>query len=41
MKGKKHKANYEAETVIDIMMSGGASAVFLGMGEEDVKMKKK
>lgn len=37
MKGKKHKAKYEAETVIDIMIAGGASAVFHGMGEEDVK----
>ena len=37
MKGRKHKAKAEAETVIDIMMNGGASAVFHGMGEEDVK----
>jgi hypothetical protein len=37
MKGRKHKAKYEAETVIDIMMNGGASAVFHGMGEEDAK----
>jgi N-acyl-D-amino-acid deacylase len=37
MKGRKHKAKFEAETVIDIMMNGGASAVFHGMGEEDVK----
>jgi N-acyl-D-amino-acid deacylase len=37
MKGRKHKAKYEAETVIDIMMNGGVSAVFHGMGEEDVK----
>jgi N-acyl-D-amino-acid deacylase len=37
MKGRKHKAKAEAETVIDIMMAGGASAVFHGMGEEDVK----
>ncbi|MBI5370859.1 MAG: D-aminoacylase [Sphingobacteriales bacterium] len=35
--GRKHKAKYEAETVIDIMMKGGASAVFHGMGEEDVQ----
>ena len=39
MKGRKHNAKYEAETVIDIMMNGGDSAVFHGMGEEDVKMK--
>lgn len=37
MKGRKHKAKVEAETVIDIMIAGGASAVFHGMGEEDVK----
>jgi N-acyl-D-amino-acid deacylase len=37
MKGRKHKAKAEAETVIDIMIAGGASAVFHGMGEEDVK----
>ncbi|MBL7720483.1 MAG: amidohydrolase family protein, partial [Chitinophagaceae bacterium] len=37
MKGRKHKAKYEAETVIDIMMAGGASAVFHGMSEDDIK----
>ncbi len=37
MLGKKHKATVEAETVIDIMMHGGASAVFHGMSEDDVK----
>lgn len=37
MRGRKHKAKYEAETVIDIMINGGASAVFHGMSEEDVK----
>jgi N-acyl-D-amino-acid deacylase len=37
LRGKKHKAKAEAETVIDIMINGGASAVFHGMGEEDVK----
>lgn len=37
LKGRKHKATYEAETVMDIMMNGGASAVFHGMSEEDVK----
>jgi N-acyl-D-amino-acid deacylase len=37
LKGRKHKAKYEAETVIDIMMGGGASAVFHGMSEEDIK----
>ncbi|OSZ81439.1 aminoacylase [Chitinophagaceae bacterium IBVUCB2] len=37
MKGRKHKAREEALTVIDIMMNGGASAVFHGLGEDDVK----
>jgi N-acyl-D-amino-acid deacylase len=37
MKGRKHKRNAEAETIIDIMMNGGASAVFHGMSEDDVK----
>ncbi len=37
MKGRKHKAKYEAETVVDIMLNGGAGAVFHGMGEEDVQ----
>lgn len=37
MKGRKHKLKEEAETIIDIMMNGGASAVFHGMSEEDIK----
>lgn len=37
MKRRKHKANAETETVMDIVMNGGASAVFHGMGDEDVK----
>lgn len=37
MKGRKHKRKAEAETIIDIMMNGGASAVFHGMSEDDVK----
>ena len=37
MKGRKHKRKAEAETIVDIMMNGGASAVFHGMSEEDVK----
>jgi N-acyl-D-amino-acid deacylase len=37
MKGRKHKAKAEAETVIDIMINGGAGAVFHGMSEDDVK----
>jgi len=37
MMGRKHKAKEEALTIIDIMKKGGASAVFHGMSEEDVK----
>ncbi len=37
MKGRKHKRKAEAETIVDIMMNGGASAVFHGMSEEDIK----
>ncbi len=35
--GRKHKAAQEAETIMDIVMKGGASMVFHGMSEEDVK----
>ncbi|MBD0280554.1 MAG: amidohydrolase family protein, partial [Flavisolibacter sp.] len=35
--GRKHKAKYETETVMDMMQKGGASMVFHGMSEEDVK----
>lgn len=34
---RKHKAKQEAETVIDLVMKGGASAVFHGMSEDDIK----
>ncbi|TMI91526.1 MAG: D-aminoacylase [Bacteroidetes bacterium] len=37
LKGNKHTKEKEAETIIDIMMHGGASAVFHGMSEDDVK----
>jgi len=37
IKGRKHKAKYEAETVIELMLNGGAGMVFHGMHEEDVK----
>src|SRR5215203_1112289 len=37
LKGRKHNAKMEAETVMDLMIAGGASAVFHGMGDEDVK----
>ncbi|MFL5811301.1 MAG: amidohydrolase family protein [Flavisolibacter sp.] len=37
MKGRKHKAAEEAETIMDMMSKGGASMVFHGMSEDDVK----
>ena len=37
MRGNKHKVKAEAETIIDIMINGGASAIFHGMGDEDIK----
>ncbi len=37
IKGRKHKARFEAETILEIMEHGGASAVFHGMSEDDVK----
>ena len=37
IKGRKHKAREEAQTIIDMMLAGGASMVFHGMGEEDIK----
>lgn len=36
MQGRKHRMKEEAATVIDIMMNGGAGAVFHGMSEDDV-----
>ncbi len=35
--GKKHKASAEAETVIEMMINGGAQMVFHGISEPDVK----
>jgi N-acyl-D-amino-acid deacylase len=35
--GRKHKAKEEAETVMDMMVKGGAGMVFHGMSENDVK----
>lgn len=35
--GRKHKAKTEAATVLDMMMKGGASMVFHGMSEDDVR----
>jgi N-acyl-D-amino-acid deacylase len=37
LKGRKHKAKQEAETVIELILAGGAGMVFHGMSEEDVK----
>lgn len=37
MKGRKHKAKYEAETIMDMMEQGGAGMVFHGMSEDDVQ----
>jgi len=37
LKGRKHTAREEALTVIDILMQGGANAVFHGMSDADVK----
>jgi N-acyl-D-amino-acid deacylase len=36
LKGRKHQATQEAETVIEMMLQGGAGMVFHGMSEEDV-----
>lgn len=35
--GRRHKARAETETVMDMMIKGGASMIFHGMSEEDVK----
>jgi N-acyl-D-amino-acid deacylase len=35
--GRKHRAKDEAETVIDMMLNGGAGMVFHGMSEDDIK----
>lgn len=37
LKGKKHKAVAEAETIIEMMELGGAGMVFHGMSDKDVK----
>jgi N-acyl-D-amino-acid deacylase len=37
MKGRKHRAKDEAETIIEMMLQGGAGMVFHGMSEWDVK----
>lgn len=37
MKGRKHKASDEAETILEMMEQGGAGMVFHGMSDQDVK----
>lgn len=37
LKGNKHTALAEAETIVEMMEQGGAGMVFHGMGDEDVK----
>jgi N-acyl-D-amino-acid deacylase len=37
IKGRKHKAKEEAETIVQMMEQGGAGMVFHGMGDADVK----
>ncbi|ANE51870.1 N-acyl-D-amino-acid deacylase family protein [Flavisolibacter tropicus] len=37
LKGRKHKAKEEAQTIVDMMIAGGASMVFHGMGDEDIE----
>ncbi|HYF32358.1 MAG TPA: D-aminoacylase [Chitinophagaceae bacterium] len=37
IKGRKHRAKDEAETVIEMMLNGGAGMIFHGMSEDDVK----
>lgn len=37
LKGRKPKAKEEAETILDMMLAGGAQMVYHGMNEEDIK----
>lgn len=37
LKGRKHNAKAEAETVIEMILNGGAGMIFHGMSEADVK----
>jgi N-acyl-D-amino-acid deacylase len=37
LKGRKHKASEEAETIVQMMEQGGAGMVFHGMSDKDVK----
>lgn len=38
LKGRKRNARWEAETILDLMMAGGAQMVYHGMNEEDVRL---
>ena len=37
IKGRKHKAGEEAETIMEMMEQGGAGMIFHGMSDEDLK----
>jgi len=37
VKGRKHKAKAEAETILEMMQNGGAAMVLHGMSEDDVR----
>jgi N-acyl-D-amino-acid deacylase len=37
LKGRKSKMKYEAETILDMMMAGGAQMVYHSMNEDDVR----
>lgn len=37
LKGRKAKMKYEAETILDMMLAGGAQMVYHSMNEEDVR----
>lgn len=37
LKGRKKNARWEAETILDLMMAGGAQMVYHGMNESDVR----
>ena len=37
LKGRRRKARFEAETIIEMMENGGASMVLHGMSEDDVR----
>jgi N-acyl-D-amino-acid deacylase len=37
LKGRKGKMKYEAETILDMMMAGGAQMVYHSMNEDDVR----